>query len=147
MADASFAARPQQAAPVSRAERPSARPNSASSAQSADFNRNLGVERSDSVNAAIRLASVGQRPLPPGGGLLGTGVQFMLAQTRTQEAGAPLPAPSNLERARNQYLSAQAKVRDTVAANNLLRAETSQTAPASSEDDDAAIGIPAGNLI
>lgn len=131
MADASFAARPQQAAPVSRAERSSARPNGSSATQSADFNRNLTPSRSDSVSAALSLSGTGQRPVQAGGGLLTTGLQFMLAQTRTQEAGAPLPPISNLERARSQYLSTQSRVRDTIVANTILRGEPGQAATVS----------------
>lgn len=124
MADAAFAMKSRAASPVARAERPSARPNSSSQANVADFHNNLSSDRSESVSAALKLTGVEDRQVSPGGGLLGNGVAFILAETRTQEAGAPLPPVSNFERARNRYLETQAQIRDTVAANSILRGET-----------------------
>ncbi len=120
MASAAFATRSQSAAPVARAEPVSARAKSSPDAQTSDFNRNLQSDRSETVNAIMKLNQK-QEAAPVGNGLLSTGVQFLLAETRTQEAGAPLPPVSNLARARDQYLSTQAQVRDTIAANQVLR--------------------------
>jgi len=64
--------------------------------------------------------------------LLGNGVSFLLDQTRTQEASAPLPPVSNFERAKNRYLETQSSIKDTIAANSILRGEASY---ASAADD------------
>jgi len=53
-----------------------------------------------------------------GGGLLSTGVQVMLAETRSQEAAAPFAPPSNIGRAINVYLETQTQVRDTIRDNS-----------------------------
>lgn len=120
MADAAFAASSRGASPVSRAERPSARPSSASSGQSADFSRSLNQGQGESGRL---LPGQGTPPPQPGRGLLGNGVSFLLAQTRTQEANAPLPPVSNFERAKNRYLATQSNIKDTIAANSILRGE------------------------
>lgn len=83
-----------------------------------------------------------QEAAPAGSGLLSTGVQFLLAETRTQEAGAPLPPVSNFARARDQYLSAQAQVRDTIAANQFLQQGTTSA----SQGQDLGEGVRVGNL-
>ncbi|NVJ70327.1 MAG: hypothetical protein HWE08_08240, partial [Alphaproteobacteria bacterium] len=83
MADAAFAMKSRAASPVARAERPSARPNSSSQANVADFHNNLSSDRSESVSAALKLTGVEDRQVSPGGGLLGNGVAFILAETRT----------------------------------------------------------------
>lgn len=62
--------------------------------------------------------------------MLSTGVQFVLAETRTQEAGAPLPPISSLGRARDSYLNAAASVRETIAFTRMLDSERARTAAA-----------------
>ncbi|SDD82223.1 hypothetical protein SAMN04488071_1387 [Kordiimonas lacus] len=57
-------------------------------------------------------------------------MSFLLAQTRTQEASAPLPPVSNFERAKNRYLETQSKIKDTIAANSILRGEADVAADA-----------------
>ncbi|WP_139167487.1 MULTISPECIES: hypothetical protein [Kordiimonas] len=131
MADAAFAAGSQGASPVSRAERPSARPSGSSSAQSADFSRSLNQGQGESGSSSLRLfPGQGANAAQPGRGLLGNGVSFLLAQTRTQEASAPLPPVSNFERAKNRYLETQSKIKDTIAANSILRGEADVAADA-----------------
>lgn len=99
-----------------------------------------GAERTRSrgpVDSARSTAGVGQRAfgasfadsaasLPPisndqmartGNGLLSTGVQILLAETRSQEAAAPFVAPSKVGQAINVYLETQGQVRDTIRAN------------------------------
>lgn len=58
-----------------------------------------------------------QQQKPDSKGLLSTGVQMMLAETRTQEAGAPFVPQSNVDRALDSYVSTQAKVRETIRGN------------------------------
>ena len=60
--------------------------------------------------------------------MLSTGVQFILAETRTQEAGAPLPPISSLGRARDSYLNAAASVRETIAFARLIASEQARSA-------------------
>lgn len=141
MASAAFATRSQSAAPVARAEPVSARAKSSPDAQTSDFNRNLQSDRSETVNAIMKL-NQNQEAAPVGAGLLSTGVQFLLAETRTQEAGAPLPPVSNFTRARDQYLSTQAQVRDTIAANQFLR----QGAADTSQNQDVSEDMQAGKI-
>ncbi|TNE62267.1 MAG: hypothetical protein EP335_13290 [Alphaproteobacteria bacterium] len=121
MADASFAMRSHGSAPAIRNDRSTARSSGSVSARSADgaaFAREFGSTRGDSS------AGYQQAPdLPAGKGLLSTGVQLLLAETRTQEADARFPAPGNLGRARSAYLDVAARVRDTIAANRLTLAE------------------------
>jgi len=146
VANAAFATRPQAAAPVARAEPVSARPRNSSGAQTSDFNSDLQAERSDSVNAVLKLNQNQSTQPPAGSGLLSTGVQFLLAETRTQEAGAPLPPVSNFARARDQYLSTQAQVRDTIAANQFLRQDQAAAEPAPADAEppapQAAVSAP-----
>ncbi len=150
MADAAFATGSQGASPISRAERPSARPNGSSSTQSADFNRSLNQGQGDSGGNSLRLfPGQGANAPQPGRGLLGNGVSFLLAQTRTQEASAPLPPVSNFERAKNRYLETQSKIKDTIAANSILRGEAGfasgadDAAQAHAYDDDVEEAQPA----
>lgn len=113
MADAALA--PSRAATnVSRIDRSSARgpvapvrPVGGAEA----FQRNLGE-----AGGAGNVTSLNQLQ-PTGSGLLSTGVQMVLAETRTQEAGATFIPPSNVGRALNSYQETQAKVRDTIREN------------------------------
>lgn len=59
--------------------------------------------------------------------MLSTGVQFILAETRTQEAGAPLPPISSLGRARDSYLNAAASVRETIAFARIIASEQARS--------------------
>lgn len=99
----------------------------------------MQAERSDSVNAILKLNQNQSTQPPAGSGLLSTGVQFLLAETRTQEAGAPLPPVSNFARARDQYLSTQAQVRDTIAANQFLRQDQTPAAEPTAADAEAPV--------
>tara|TARA_R110002096_G_scaffold316732_4_gene511227 strand:+ start:289 stop:756 length:468 start_codon:yes stop_codon:yes gene_type:complete len=113
MADAALATQSRSATNVSRVERSSARgtvkPVRAVGETDA-FNRNVNV------SGGLAGVSSGQsaQEQPAGGGLLSNGVQMLLAETRTQEAGAPSVAPSSVGRALNSYLTTQAKVRETI---------------------------------
>lgn len=125
MADATFAMRSQSAAPITRTERAGARPSGASEARSGEFSRSLSSD-SSALSSASAVSTAFQDNSPrPGSGLLSTGVQFALAETRTQEASAPLPPISSLGRARDSYLNVQASVRETIALNRQFAALTS----------------------
>ncbi len=69
--------------------------------------------------------------------MLSTGVQFALAETRTQEASAPLPPISSLGRARDSYLNVQASVRETIALNRQFAALTGQQPDAGGQTEAA----------
>lgn len=117
--------RSQSAAPITRTERAGARPSGAGETRSGEFSRSLSSENAP-LSSAAAASTVYQDNSPrPGGGLLSTGVQFALAETRTQEASAPLPSISSLGRARDGYLNAQASVRETIALNRQFAAFTS----------------------
>lgn len=147
MADAALAPSSRVATNVSRVERPSARgavdavrPAGAAAA----FQQNLGA--ADNV-----VPVTPAQEQPSGNGLLSTGVQMILAETRTQEANAPFVPPSNVGRALNSYLETQAKVRETIRENAAL-AHTSGRVPAqpqgTAQDNEAAAiseQIPAEN--
>ncbi len=116
------------ATPVARNDRAPARPFGATETRTGDFSR--GLESASNVVGAS-FAPAGQRPQQPQGrGMLSTSVQFVLAETRTQEAGAPLPPISSLGRARNSYLDAAASVRETIALNRMITSEKARTAAA-----------------
>jgi len=119
MADAALATSSRVATNVSRSERSSGRgpispvrPVSETDA----FQRNLetpAFNRSSTVlSAATEQVS--------GSSLLSTGVERLLAETRTQEAGASFTPPSRISLALNSYVTTQAKVRDTIRDNQLL---------------------------
>lgn len=76
--------------------------------------------------------------------MLSTGVQFALAETRTQEASAPLPPISSLGRARDSYLNVQASVRETIALNRQFASLTAQ--PDAGEQTEAAPASTSGRL-
>ena len=125
--------RAQGTAPISRADKPAARPSGVASVRGADLSSNFSVEHSDSVAAAVKLRPADQQPVSPGSGLLSTNVQFLLAETRTFEAGAPMPPVSSLGQARNKYLATQAQVRDTITENNLQRGAVPKARPTETE--------------
>ncbi len=138
--------------PVTRAERPKgpdARPVGATETRSADFSRSLNSSPEPINSAAFsQFSAQTDRPLAPGAGLLSTGVQFILAQTRTQEAGAPLPPPAKFDRARESYLGVQARIRETIAFNQAFGAENQQNqqvrepSPAAPSTDAPASRLP-----
>ena len=113
MADAALAPS-RTATNVSRIDRSSARGpvNPVRPVNAAEsFRHNLG--EAGSSNNVTSLNAV----QPTGPGLLSTGVQMVLAETRTQEAGATFIPPSNVERALNSYQETQTKVRETIRDN------------------------------
>ncbi|WP_417455849.1 hypothetical protein [Kordiimonas sp.] len=144
MADATFAMRSQSAAPITRSERASARPSGASEVRSGEFSRGLSSGTSSLTSASATAAVLQDNSPRPGSGLLSTGVQFALAETRTQEASAPLPPISSLGRARDSYLNVQASVRETIALNRQFAALTAQ--PDAGEQTEAAPASASGRL-
>ncbi len=96
------------------------RPSGAPENRGGDFSR--GLDGAANLAGASLAPAAAKAQQPAGRGLLSTGVQFILAETRTQEAGAPLPPPSSLGRARDSYLTTQASVRETIAINRSFNA-------------------------
>ena len=126
------------ATPVARNDRAPARPFGTTETRTGDFSRELDTA-ANVVGAS--LAPAAARPQQPQGrGMLSTSVQFMLAETRTQEAGAPLPPISNLSRARDSYLSSQASVRETIALGRMLNSEQARSAAANEASAQAEAG-------
>lgn len=113
MAEAALATQSRSATNVSRVDRSSARgaagPVHAVGKTDA-FNQNVSVSGGF---PSVPSAQTTQEQ-PAGSGLLSNGVQMLLAETRTQEAGASFVAPSNVGRALNSYLTTQTKVRETI---------------------------------
>ncbi len=110
------------AAPISRTDRAPARPFGSTETRTGAFSR--GLDGAQNVASASLAPAAEKAQQPAGRGLLSTGVQFILAETRTQEAGAPLPPVSNLSRARDSYLTTQASVRETIAINRAFSTPT-----------------------
>ncbi|MCJ9428454.1 hypothetical protein [Kordiimonas marina] len=118
MANTSLAMRSHGTAPTAGKPTSAAKASGAQSARPADgasFGRNFGTAQ---TQQAAQAATTTQAFAKPGGpGLLSTGVQFLLAETRTQEATAGFAAPSNLGRARDAYQRVQKRVRETINAS------------------------------
>lgn len=85
-----------------------------------------GIQRDFSLmQPQAQVAQRAAQPLPEkpaarqddrksGAQLLSTDVQLLLAETRTQEAAAPSPAPSSVGVALSRYSSAESSVRETI---------------------------------
>jgi hypothetical protein len=116
MVDGVLSAQAQNASAVGRSERSSARgPVQPVRGSSATGQRAFGASFAE-ASASFLPASNDQTTDQPavGGGLLSTGVQVLLAETRSQEAAAPFVPPSNVDRAINVYLETQSQVKDTI---------------------------------
>ena len=117
MVDGVLSAQAQNASGVGRSERAGARgPVQPIRATSATGQRAFG-ETFTEATSALMTPSNDQTPV--GSGLLSTGVQVLLAETRSQEAAAPLAPPSNVGRAINVYLETQTQIKETIRDSNL----------------------------
>jgi len=142
MADAAFAMQSRAATQVTRNDRAPSRPFGATEARTGDFSR--GLDSASNVAGASFAPAAARPQQPQGRGMLSTSVQFVLAETRTQEAGAPLPPISSLSRARDSYLSSQASVRETIAFARMLASEQVRTAASADANAQAEAAAPRG---
>jgi len=115
MVDSVLAPQAQTVSGAGKAERVKARDPAGVARPSAGASqRAFGAGFSQSVTV---LPTASNDQAPAGGGLLSTGVQILLAETRSEEASAPFVPSSKLDNAINTYVETQGQVRETIRAN------------------------------
>lgn len=130
MVEGVLSAQAQSAAGVGKSERTSARgPIQPVRATSSTGQRAFGESFTEAASA---LAPASNDQVPVGNGLLSTGVQVLLAETRSQEAAAPIAAPSNIGRALNVYVETQTQVKETIRDSSLVNTGSGDTSQARS---------------
>lgn len=120
MVDGVLSAQAQSASGVGKSERSSARgPVQPVRATTATGQRAFGESFAEATGS---FTAPSNDQAPVGNGLLSTGVQVLLAETRSQEAAAPFTPASNVGRALDVYQETQTQVKETIRDSNLANA-------------------------